>query len=176
MFKLETKRLMLRNFLIEDLESYINIRNENKFKRFYSKDDVTIAKSESLLNIFIADSKEEPRKKYQLAITMKDGELIGSCGIRIEDKNIASVGCELGRKYQTSGYAYEASKEIINFAFDELRIQRIYAETISENKAAIILCKKLGMKIQSEITNDKFFQERWWNTIVLEMVNSNVKN
>ncbi|MFV1984079.1 MAG: GNAT family N-acetyltransferase [Thiohalomonadales bacterium] len=176
MLKLETNRLTLRNFLKEDLQSYLKLRNDKKFKRFYNENDVTKNKSKSLLEMFITESQEQPRTKYQLAITTKDGKLIGSCGIRIEGKTNASVGCELGRQYQASGYAYEASKKIINYAFSELNVHRIYAETISENKAAIKLCEKLGMQIESELTNNKFFQGRWWSTLVLVMVKGNVNN
>jgi len=174
MFKLETKRLTLRNFTKDDLEFYINLRNDAKFKRFYSESDISQSKSKSLLNMFISDSNEQPRRRYQLAITIGNKELIGSCGVRIEEGKVASVGCELGRKYQTSGYAYEASLEIINFAFDELNISRIYAETVSENKPAIKLCEKLGMKVKSELTNEKYFKGRWWNTLILEMENNSV--
>ncbi len=173
MLKLDTKRLILRNFHKDDLESYIDLRYNVKFKRFYAESDVSQDKSKSLLEKFISESNEEPRKKYQLAITVKNGELVGSCGVRIEDEKIASVGCELGIKYQASGFAYEASSKIINFAFNELNINRIYAETISENIPAIRLCKKLGMKIKSELKNDKFFQGRWWSTLILEMDNGN---
>ena len=176
MIKLKTKRLILRNFKVEDSTTYVELRNDNKFKRFYDENDVTKDKSTSLLEMFITESKELPRTKYQLAITKKSGELIGSCGIRIEKHSKASVGCELGRKYQATGYAYEASERIIKYAFSELNIHQLYAETISENKAAIKLCKNLGMQLEFKAIKNKYFQGRWWDTSVLNMINENYIN
>ena len=167
MFILETERLILRDFKKADLPAYIELRNDVKFRRFYSESDVTREKSISLVEMFIAQSKEQPRTQYQLAITNKNRDLMGSCGIRIEGENTASIGCELGRKWQTSGYAYEAASTMINYAFSELAIQRVYAETISQNKAAVKLCQMLGMHVDAELKNNKNFQGRLWDTMIL---------
>ncbi len=181
MLIMETPNLILRDFTNTDLTGYINLRADEKFKRFYDELDVTRSKSKSLLLQFISDSSISPRTNYQLAITKKCGTLIGSCGIRVKDNNSASVGCELGRHYQATGFAFEASSHIIKYAFYTLRIARVYAETISENKAALKLCKKLGMTLEQERLKDRFFRGRWWNTAVLgismsEQTQSTVNN
>lgn len=46
--------------------------------------------------------KQEPRIKFQLAITLKsEGTLIGNCGIRMDtpDPHQADIGYELSPKY-----------------------------------------------------------------------------
>lgn len=171
MFMLKTERLIFRDFKNEDIPNYIALRDNDKFKRFYSCDDVTKVKSAALIEMFILQSKEVRRTVFQLAILTKDETLIGSCGIRIEGEHQASIGCELGRKWQNAGYAYEAAREMLNYGFTKLKLHRIYAETISENKAAVRLCQLLGMRIEAELVENRYFQDRWWNTSIFGLLN-----
>jgi RimJ/RimL family protein N-acetyltransferase len=119
-----------------------------------------------LLTLFIAENLAQPRSKYQFAIVTKGGDLIGSCGIRLEADQQASVGCELGREWQKKGYALEAGSAMLAFGFEQQGVHRIYAETISENKAAIRLCKILGMRHEALFLENRYFQNRWGSTCV----------
>ncbi|WP_092439971.1 GNAT family N-acetyltransferase [Collimonas sp. OK607] len=73
----------------------------------------------------------------------------------------------LGRQWQGAAAAREAGNALIEFGFGELELHRIYAETISENKAAIKLCQAFRMRIESERPDDRFFKCRMWSTTVL---------
>lgn len=128
------------------------IRSNPDFKQYYSEEDSTIEKSDYLLKLFISQANEKPRTCYQLAIENESGRLIGSCGIRIVsigDKK-GSFGSELAREYWGQGLSLMASQTIIDFGFKTLGLHRIYAETISENKAAVTLAKRLGMRVDGK--------------------------
>jgi [ribosomal protein S5]-alanine N-acetyltransferase len=167
---IETEHLVLRDFSTADRDAYRALRQDHKFMRFYSEEDVSVEKSDALLAFFITQSLEPARSKYQFAVTTKGGELIGSCGIRIEAERQASAGCELGREWQKKGYALEAASAVLGFGFERQGLHRIYAETISENKAAIRLCKFLGMRHEAQFIENRYFQGRWWNTTVLALL------
>ncbi|NHQ85257.1 GNAT family N-acetyltransferase [Iodobacter sp. HSC-16F04] len=173
---ISTPMLLLRDFTPADLNEYKKLRNDEKFQRFYSEEDSSAEKSEFLLDLFIQQSKEQPRRKFQLAVVSLAGELMGSCGIRLEDTANASVGCELGRRWHGTGAARQAAQAIIEFGFSVLKVQRIYAETIAGNKAAVNLCKSLGMHIEAERINDQFFKGASWNTIVLAINKNDWRN
>ncbi|HYD81979.1 MAG TPA: GNAT family protein [Paucimonas sp.] len=170
MARLETPNLILRDFVRGDLDAYRALRDDPKFRRFYNEDDVAGDKPAFLLDMFIEQSRAEPRTKYQFAVTSKAGELMGSCGVRLEGEGQASVGCELGRRWQAAGYAFEAAAAVVDFGFRSLGAHRIYAETMAENKAAILLCKRLGMRVEAEFVENRYFQGRWWNTAVLAIL------
>lgn len=167
---IETENLILRDFAKEDRDAYRALRSDQKFTRFYSEEDVSTAKSDTLLDLFIAQSLAQPRSKYQFAIVTRNGDLIGSCGIRLEADRQASVGCELGREWQRKGYALEAGSAMLAFGFEQHGMHRIYAKTISENKAAIRLCKILGMRHEALLLENRYFQDRWWSTSVLAVL------
>ncbi len=169
MFEIRTETLLLRDFRNSDLEALRSIRRDAKFQRFYDEDDSADLKADHLLRIFIEQAAETPRLKYQLAITTRSGELIGNCGIRSEGTSEFSIGCELGRLWHGKGVAREAGKAMINFGFRELGANRIYAETVSENKAAIRLCRLLGMDLETERENDRYFKGREWGTTTLSI-------
>lgn len=170
MHLIETENLILRDFVSDDRDAYRALRSDRKFSRFYSEEDVSTAKSDALLDLFIGQSLAQPRSKFQFAIVTQSGDLIGSCGIRLEADRQASVGCELGREWQKNGYALEAARAVLAFGFEQHGIHRIYAETISENKAAIRLCKILGMRHEALLLENRYFQGRWWSTAVFAVL------
>jgi RimJ/RimL family protein N-acetyltransferase len=174
MVTLKTDKLILREFKEADLDDYRLIRRNPDFQQYYSEEDSKIEKSDYLLHLFISQAYEKPRTCYQLAIENEAGNLMGSCGIRIvsiEDKK-GSFGCELAKEYWNQGFSLIASRTMIDFAFKMLGLHRIYAETISENKAAVALAKKLGMRIEGEFRENRFFRGKWWNTLLLGILSS----
>jgi ribosomal-protein-alanine N-acetyltransferase len=171
---IKTERLILRDFKQTDLAAYQALCSNSDFQRFYSEEEAAPEKVEQLLSMFIVWITEQPRTKFQLAIEIPSEEVIGSCGVRItsaEEKQ-GTFGCELDRAHWGRGYALEASRAIINFGFTELRLHRIYAETNSENLPAITLAQKLGMRVEGELRENRWFRGRWWHTTLLSMLES----
>ena len=169
MFQLHTPNFILRDFQASDLPAYHALRDDDKFQRFYPEADRSLEKAQFLLDMFIAQSHEQPRQKYQLAITNLEGELLGSCGLRQEAPGIASMGCELGRRWQKSGAALEAGRVMLKFGFTELALIRIEAQTMLPNKAAIKLCQQLGMQIIHHRPDAHYFKGHSWDEIVLSI-------
>ena len=171
---IKTERLVLRDFTQTDLTAYQALCSHPEFQQFYSEEDATPEKVEQLLNMFVGWTTEQPRTKFQLAIGFTSETLIGSCGVRVtsvEEKQ-GTFGCEVSRTHWGKGYALEASRAVINFGFAELDLHRIYAETNSENLPGIALAKKLGLRVEGELKENRWFRERWWNTTILSILKS----
>jgi RimJ/RimL family protein N-acetyltransferase len=171
MFTLETERLILRDMQFKDESAFVAISQDKKYQRFYDESDCDPDKYRQLTALFMAQSKEKPRQSYQLAIEHKQtGEFIGTVCLRLEPNQQASIGCGLSRQYQGSGLIQEAAFALADYGFKSLGIHRIYAETISENSAAIKLCESLGMKKEAHFREHRFFKNKWWDTIVLAVL------
>lgn len=171
---IKTERLVLRDFKQTDLPAYQALCSHPDFQQFYSEEDAAPEKVKPLLNMFIGWSNEQPRNKFQLAIELPSETLIGSCGVRVtsvEEKQ-GTFGCELSQAHWGKGYALEASRAVINFGFSDLDLHRIYAETNSENLAAIALAKKLGLRVEGELRENKWFRERWQSSTILSILES----
>ena len=76
-----------------------------------------------------------------------DGRVIGV--INLHDYSEANENAELGfwfgEEYWGNGYATEAAKRVLDFAFRELKLNRVTALCVDENVASAHVLKKLGM-------------------------------
>ncbi len=170
---IETENLILRDYTLNDLEKFSEMNEDPKFQRFYSEEDCSPEKCRELIAIFSLEKNTTPRTNYNLVITLKsDPGFIGCTGIRLERDYQASVGCALTRKFQNIKIAKEAMLAIADFGFNHLNAHRIYAETISDNKAAIALCRKIGMRREAEFVQHRYFKNKWWNTSVFALLKS----
>ncbi|MBI3796269.1 MAG: GNAT family N-acetyltransferase [Deltaproteobacteria bacterium] len=171
---LETERLLIRPFVVDDLEAIHQLLDlELREADFGSEGPQTFGARRQWLHWTIL-SYEELAKLYQppysdRAIILKqDNRLIGTCGfvpclapfgqLRVFPSTSESVAThsystEFGLFYaiapasQRQGYATEASKALIAYAFDELQLQRVVATTTQANIASINVMQKVGMQI-----------------------------
>lgn len=170
-FQLHTEHLILRDFTLDDKVAYQAVTSHKKYQRFYSEDDCLPDSAFTLVEQFVSESKLTNRTSYNLAIVDKHSlTLIGVCGLRIQADLQASVGCGLNPHFQVAGLAHEAIRCLFDFAFNQLKLHRLYAETISQNKAAINLCKSLGMREEALFIESRYFKQTWWNTSVLAIL------
>ena len=101
MFKIETKRLIIRDMNPSDESAFVAMSQDAKYQRFYDESDCDPNKYKELTNLFIAQASEEPRKSYQLAVECKDSrQFIGTVCLRLEDNQQASMGCAFSRSSQ----------------------------------------------------------------------------
>lgn len=167
--RIETRNLILRDFEIVDFDSYHRLRSQAKFQRFYPEDKTTEIFSRKLVEQFMSQSLQHPRTHFQFAIIDRVDQLIGSCGVRIVGDQIASIGCEFGTSFQGKGYAIEAGEMLLDFAFSSLKLKEVFAETNSENFAALRLCRNLGMSLKSKQAGYEVFKGRVWDRSILQL-------
>ena len=81
-----------------------------------------------------------------------DGELAGCIGLRVQpDFERAEVGYWIGKPYWGRGYATEATGKIIEFGFEALKLNRIYAGYFARNAASSRVMIKNGMKYEGTL-------------------------
>ncbi len=164
MFKLETERLWLRDFTAADREALLQIVAAPDYQRYYSEQDCQPENYQRLLNQFIQEAQQSPRQAFHLALEHKtSGQLIGMVSLRLEQEGQACCGFGLSCDLQGQGLMREAANRLIDFGFSHLSIQRLSAETLSENQPAINLCLSLGMTADTQNQPPVYFKQRWWH-------------
>jgi RimJ/RimL family protein N-acetyltransferase len=89
----------------------------------------------------------------------EDGALLGAIGLRIErDHERAELGYWIGVPYWGQGYATEAARAVMDFGFDELGLNRVYARHMGSNPASGRVMEKIGMRFEGELRS----HERKW--------------
>ena len=119
--KLNTSRLSLRPLASEDFPSLIELLSDFEVSRALRQvpHPYTQQDAEDFLRITIEGREANALDDY--AITRHhDGSFIGGIGLRYNDERTrADVGYWIARKHWGCGYATEAVRAVIDFAFSE---------------------------------------------------------
>lgn len=166
--EIKTPRLLLRDFHPTDFDALLATMQDPAYQQFYAEEETTPQFWETLFAHLLEESGAADRRVYQLAICLPEGALIGTCGLRLKERENrqASFGCAIGRPYWGQGYAYEASRAILDYGFTHLPIHRVYAETNRENTRARQLAERLGMRLEGILQHHRYFRGRWWDTAI----------
>jgi RimJ/RimL family protein N-acetyltransferase len=125
--------------------------------------------------MFVDQQAEQPRRKFQLAITLPDdGRLIGNCGIRRKPDQDweADIGYELAPEYWGRGYATEAALAVVSFGFRELELHRISSWCIADNSASARVLEKAGLRPEGRLKENEYFKGRWWDPLLYGILES----
>lgn len=77
-----------------------------------------------------------------------DASFLGMIGVHPNVHRAAEMGYWIGLPYWGQGYATEAARCVIGFAFDELDLNRIYASYFASNIASGRVMQKAGMRYE----------------------------
>lgn len=148
MIILETKRLLLRTWKESDIESMTAINQDPKVCEFLPRIG-NRASTEAMIHRFIRQYKQHGFCLY--AVELKSTkEMIGFVGLDIPSFEAhfmpaVEVGWRLASRYWGKGYATEAAKAVLHYAFKELGMDEIVSFTAVDNKASRRVMEKLGM-------------------------------
>ncbi len=173
--QIETERLLLRDFVLEDAEALVACRSDDRYWRYYTKPDDIAAATRQHVELFVGWQKAEPRTHFQLAIVLKEpGQLIGDCGLRLraqvpygEDGPLeADIGYELDPAYWRHGYATEAVRALVDYGFSELGLHRIWTFAVADNEPSWRLMERIGMRREGLLKGNVPLQGGWADTVV----------
>ncbi len=156
--KLETQRLILREYVPEDWEAVHVYGSVPEFSQYEMWGPNTLEDTKSFIAETITQSQATPQYQFNFAVHLKSEDyLIGGCGIRrvTQESNIANLGWAINPKYQGKGFATEAAKASIDFGFNELNLALIYATCDTRNIASYKVMDKLGMKRVGHMIGDR---------------------
>ena len=136
---LETERMTVRDFAMDDLEDLQAILGDEE-PMAYSEPTYTRERTAEFLRQFCVE------KKGAVAAVLKaTGRVIGYILFHELDEGVYEMGWFFNRTCWGNGYALEACKAVVAHAFNQQNAHKIFAETIDGGKS-VGLMKKLGMK------------------------------
>ena len=167
--KLETERLLLRDFVKDDWKRVLEYQSDPLYLRYYEWTERTPEAAREFVSWFLDHQVQEPRIKFQLAIVLKsNNQLIGNCGIRMDTANAfeGDVGYELDPKHWDRGYATEAAHAMVDFGFTNFGLHRVWSWCIADNLGSAHVLEKLGMRREGHLRENEFYKGRWWDTLM----------
>ena len=165
---------MLREFEADDWRAVLVYQSDPRYLRYTPWTERDEASVRAFVGEFIARQGDQPRRVFQLAITLPAAgeQLIGTCGLRVTNpqQREGSIGYELAPDAWGRGYATEAARAMLAFGFERLRLHRIWAECLAENGASAHVLQKLGMRREAHFREHEHFKDRWWDSLVYAML------
>ena len=145
---IETKRLVLRNLKIEDLDELAALYADPRVRQYFP--DGTRTRSQTLKELEWNIEVYYGTYGYGLwaAILKETGELVGRCGLlpwQIDGRTEIEVAYLLGTAWWGRGLATEAVVAIVEFAFTTLTADRLIAMVDPHNLASRNVTTKAGM-------------------------------
>ncbi|MFT5012279.1 MAG: ribosomal-protein-alanine N-acetyltransferase [Patiriisocius sp.] len=148
---LSGERIIVRDWRVDELEGMHRWLGNPQVRKFLSFGTSSIDESAAHLRDVIDSQKENPREHYYLAIELKEsGMTIGDAGFSWKGKGIAEIGYFLEPDYWGKGFATEAAKMMITFAFG-LGADQVLASCDVENADSEMVMRRCGMeKLESD--------------------------
>lgn len=162
---LKTDRLILRPFERSDLDHVLSYYSLPEVQRYldWKARDKTEAKA-----AFDGMRKQtrltRPGDILTLAVVRKtDGAVMGHVSLRWTDATAGQgeIRFAIGPAFRRNGYATEAVKAVMTFAFEEYRLHRIFAITAGANVASAKMLRALGMRLEAHYREHALFMGEW---------------
>lgn len=156
--KVETDRLIMRPFTLDDRDVIFEVMKD-KDMYVYTPDEPwkSTETAEEFIKLAIRLYNDDHHTfKHFFAVTTKEsGEVIGICGIGgIQyDRTKNEVFYSIGKNYWGNGYATEAAKAMLSYAFGKLGLDKIIAAVHPDNIASNRVLEKIGLKRTGVITD-----------------------
>ena len=153
---LETERLRLREFTVDDTKFIIQLLNSRGWIQFIGDRNV---RTEDEAAQYLQNG---PLKSYQqngfglsLVETKEDRNAIGMCGIiKRDNMENPDIGFALLPAFYGKGYAVEIASATLSYAIHELGIPKVAAITLPGNIKSIKLLERIGFKFIKTINSD----------------------
>ncbi len=174
-FRIETERLVLRDWRRGDIDRFAELTNTPEVMRWLG----------GLLDRHDLANLEERVVRYQREfghtfwiVERRDdgghlsGEMLGFCGLKHADAPNSTIGgeCEIGWRIREDswgrGYAREAATASLDAAIDRFGARDVFAITIAENTMSWGLMLRLGMRRREDLDyRDPRYDPPWDATI-----------
>lgn len=173
---LETERLILRPFCLEDAKHIFEIRSNEYVMKFM---DSSFHNSLSDSEKFVESNLENQAKGngYFWAIIEKtSNKFIGDFSIWSIDKvnNRGQIGYSLKKDYWQKGYMSEAMNVILRYGFTEIGIHSFEANINPLNDGSRKCLEKIGFKKEAYFRENYLFNGKYLDSEIYSLLESDL--
>lgn len=147
---IETERLILREMDMSDLGGMFELDSDPEVLKFIGIPAFTrVEQSEAMINELLLQYKENGIGRWAV-VDKATGDFLGWSGLKFykesinNHQNFYELGYRFMKKYWGKGYATETAKAWLQYGFEELNADAIYAMTELEHFASKNVLEKVG--------------------------------
>ncbi|MFC0272966.1 GNAT family N-acetyltransferase [Metabacillus herbersteinensis] len=149
----DTERLRLRPLKVGDSQEVEELAREYDV----SKSTLTIPHPypEGSAKDFIEKvlDSEKRGELFNFAITSKETQnLIGMINIKLSGRHSrGELGYWIGKPFWNIGYGTEAARAVLEFGFNDLNLNKVYAQAFKETPGSWRIMEKIGLKYEGTL-------------------------
>lgn len=153
-----------------DLRQAVGWRNDARVMRgLFSYRPLSLAEQEQWFEGYLTNQHE-----ILFIIEAEDGTAIGTIGLsKIDFRNRkAELGRMLigDRSYLRRGYAKAATLVLLEYAFAELNLHRVYLEVLADNDAAVSVYRRCHFEVEGRCRDAHFGEGRFHDVLVMAVL------
>lgn len=147
--QIKTERLTLRPWQPKDSEPFAALNQDSAVAEFFPK---ILSKKESDELITKIKNEYAEHGFGLMAVELNSNhKFIGFIGLSIPSFQsnftpCVEIGWRIAKKYWGQGLATEGAKAVLNYAFQELKLEEVVSFTAKNNIRSIRVMEKIGMK------------------------------
>ncbi len=149
----KSERLGFRNWTINDFEELVKLNSDPEVMEYFPS-ILSENETKDFLNRLIKHYDDNGYTYYATEV-LETGELIGFIGLayqtyKTEFSPATDIGWRLKKSAWGKGYATEGAKRCLKYAFNELKINKIFAICTIGNSKSENVMNKIGMTKKGE--------------------------
>ena len=158
---LETDRLLLRTFLIEDAPLFYDLNADPEVVKYTGDGAFKSLEEAQQLIVNYTDYATNGFGRNTVVLKATQ-EVIGWCGLKKQADGMVDLGYRFFRKHWNRGYATEASRAMINYGFRYYGIEEIVGRAAQANKASVRVLEKIGMHFWKKEPSEGIEDTVWY--------------
>ena len=162
---LETSRLLIRRFAVDDLADLVEYRRDPMVALYQDWDlEWSLVDAQGYLEHSDEPELGTPGEWTQLAVVDRtSGRLCGDIGIHFIEAqpSTVEVGVTMSSEFQGLGLAAEAMRSVLAWLFTEFDLHRVFARVEARKCPARALLPMLGFRQEAELQEAAWFKGKW---------------
>jgi RimJ/RimL family protein N-acetyltransferase len=144
---LETERLIMREFTLDDLEKLIEMRVPDEVNKYLGGRILQNPEAITKRRDFYIGCYKKYGFGMNAMIWKETGEMIGWSGLQpLEGTSEIEVGYGMIKEFWKRGIGFETANAWLAYGFNQANLERIVAVASPENTGSWRIMEKLGMK------------------------------
>ncbi len=141
--------MKLRKLELKDMPGMLEWMHDEDINQYFQADFGHI--SEEAVRDFIINAQND-ESNYNFAIIDSHDDYLGTISLKHVDREAknAEYAISTGKKAHGTGCAKIATDEILKYAFEELKLERVYLNVLSKNIRANKFYQKYGFIYEGE--------------------------
>jgi RimJ/RimL family protein N-acetyltransferase len=162
---LETERLLLRPYRDDDFALLYAMQSDADVVRWLYNEPRDEEETRALLARKVAGTALAAEDDWlSVVVTLRTtGEGVGDIALHwvsVEHRT-GEIGFTFHPAHQGRGYATEAARPLLDFAFRAMGLHRVIGRTEARNRGSARVLEKLGMRLEAHLVENEFVKGEW---------------